>query len=125
MFQPGRILITYSQVTSQLGDVLDFTYPGVFGDVIEFLRPVMDLWGLFFRALGPSECYGVKGFVAKWMLRVVGMPVVGAFVVSCLYIYNRCKHSRRKAWTEMKSHTFMCVFFFCEYTMLATPCLIL
>ena len=125
VFQPGRILITYSQVTSQLGDVLDFTYPGVFGDVIEFLRPVMDLWGLFFRALGPSECYGVKGFVAKWMLRVVGMPVVGAFVVSCLYIYNRCKHSRRKAWTEMKSHTFMCVFFFCEYTMLATPCLIL
>ena len=30
-FQPGRILITYSQVTSQLGDVLDFQYPGVFG----------------------------------------------------------------------------------------------
>lgn len=51
-FQPGRILITYSQVTSQLGDVLDFTYPGVFGDVIEFLRPLMDLWGLVFRALG-------------------------------------------------------------------------
>ena len=40
-FQPGRILITYSQVTSQLGDVLDFRYPGIFGQVIEFIRPVM------------------------------------------------------------------------------------
>jgi hypothetical protein len=64
-FQPGRILITYSQVTSQLGDVLvsinrarpsllahfpnsicaafmqDFTYPGVFGDVLQALKPVL------------------------------------------------------------------------------------
>ena len=40
-FQPGRILITYSQVTAQLGDVLDFRYPGIFGQVIEFIRPIM------------------------------------------------------------------------------------
>jgi hypothetical protein len=40
-FGPGRILITYSQITSQLGDVLDFTYPGLFGDVIAFLKPIM------------------------------------------------------------------------------------
>eukprot|EP01043_Picozoa_sp_COSAG02_P003592 COSAG02_NODE_89_length_38500_cov_61.646910_4_plen_2440_part_00 len=40
-FQPGRILITYSQVTSQLGDVLDFRYPGIFGQVVEFIRPIM------------------------------------------------------------------------------------
>ena len=44
-FQPIRILITYSQITSQLGDVLDFTYPGLFGDVIKALKPLMDIWG--------------------------------------------------------------------------------
>ena len=36
-FQPVRILITYSQITSQLGDVLDFSYPGMFGEVIASL----------------------------------------------------------------------------------------
>jgi len=27
-FQPGRILVSYGQVTSQLGSVLDTRYPG-------------------------------------------------------------------------------------------------
>ena len=91
MFQPGRILITYSQVTSQLGDVLDFTYPGLFGEIIEFLRPVMDLWGLLFRALGPSECYGIKGFTAKWLLRIVAMPLACGIIILGLYMHNRTR----------------------------------
>ena len=116
-FQPGRILITYSQITSQLGDVLDFTYPGVFGDVIEALRPIMDLWGLLFRALGPSECFGIKGFTAKWLLRIVGMPIVCVVIVSALYLYNVHNKGKTKAKAEAKGHTFMVVFFCCEYTM--------
>ena len=129
-FQPGRILITYSQVTSQLGDVLDFTYPGVFGDVIDFIRPVMDLWGLLFRALGPSECFGVKGFTAKvtttpfkfenpcsladlegglrqWLLRVVGLPVLLSTVVALLYIQQRHSIGAAKAGSNAKGQMFM------------------
>ena len=60
------------QVTSQLGDVLDFRFPGVFGAFMEALKPVMDIWGLLFRALGPSECFGIQGFSAQFMLRVLG-----------------------------------------------------
>ena len=41
--QPMRILITYSQVTTQLGDVLNFAYPGIFGDVLDFLKPILDI----------------------------------------------------------------------------------
>ena len=50
-----RIVITYAQVTSQLGDVLSFQYPPAFDAVIDAIRPVMDVWGLLFRALGSSE----------------------------------------------------------------------
>eukprot|EP01051_Picozoa_sp_SAG22_P021398 SAG22_NODE_4708_length_1185_cov_1.369245_2_plen_63_part_00 len=39
--------------------------PGMFGDVIKALKPLMDMWGLLFQALGPSECYGIKGFTSK------------------------------------------------------------
>lgn len=100
-------MITYSQVTSQLGDVLDFTYPGVFGDVIDSLRPIMDFWGLLFRALGPSECFGIKGFRAKWMLRVVGLPMVLAVVCTILFAHNTYKYGTRRAVTLAKGHSFV------------------
>lgn len=108
-FQPGRILITYSQITSQLGDVLDFAYPGVFGDVIEALRPVMDLWGLLFRALGPSECFGLKGFTARWLLRIIGLPAVMGTIVFLYYMYNRRLNGKKTAAAEAKGHCFFAV----------------
>ena len=42
MTDPIKILFTYSQITCQLGDVLNFKYPGLFGDLIELLKPVID-----------------------------------------------------------------------------------
>ena len=42
-FQPMRIVITYAQVTSQLGDVLSFQYPPAFQAVVDAVRPVMDV----------------------------------------------------------------------------------
>ncbi len=38
------LVYRYSQVTSQLGDVFNFTYPGVFGDMLETLKPIIDVW---------------------------------------------------------------------------------
>eukprot|EP01043_Picozoa_sp_COSAG02_P014325 COSAG02_NODE_589_length_19902_cov_119.928939_4_plen_1346_part_00 len=94
--QPLRILITYSQVTSQLGDILDFQFPGLFGDVIEILRPLIDLWGLLFRALGPSECFGLGGFNSRWFLRVLGLPGIMSLVVFIIC----CVHMRIRDRTE-------------------------
>eukprot|EP01048_Picozoa_sp_COSAG05_P005456 COSAG05_NODE_324_length_11401_cov_6.009379_6_plen_176_part_00 len=37
-FTPTKILTVYFQVMCQLGNVLDFSYPGVFGDMIDFFQ---------------------------------------------------------------------------------------
>ena len=47
-FQPMRIVITYAQVTSQLGDVLSFQYPPAFATVVDAIRPIMDVGSLSF-----------------------------------------------------------------------------
>eukprot|EP01047_Picozoa_sp_COSAG01_P013588 COSAG01_NODE_643_length_14566_cov_31.994194_5_plen_784_part_00 len=111
MFQPMRILITYSQVTSQLGDVLDFTYPGFFGEVIDGLRPVMDVFGLLFRALGPSECFGIRSFGARWVLRVVGLPGILSAVCVAYYVFDRHSNGKKKATTMLKGNLFFVIFF--------------
>ena len=110
-FQPGRIVITYSQVTSQLGDVLDFTYPPLFGSVIDALRPIMDLWGLLFRALGPSECFGIQGFASKWLLRVIGLPLIWTSITACYWCWDKRKNGREVAKVNAKAMGFFGVFF--------------
>ena len=79
--------------------------------MIEALRPIMDLWGLLFRALGPSECFGLKGFTARWLLRVLGLPAVIGTIISFYYIYDRRKSGVEKANTNVKSHVFFGIFF--------------
>jgi hypothetical protein len=109
--QPARILITYSQVTSQLGDVLDFQYPGLFGDVLTALKPVMDVWGLLFRAIGPSECFGVQGFTSRWLLRVVGLPTVMGVFVLVIFVVERWQKDRYEASINAKGNLFFVIFF--------------
>jgi hypothetical protein len=109
--QPARILITYSQVTSQLGDVLDFQYPGLFGSVIDALRPIMDVWGLLFRALGPSECFGLQGFTSRWLLRVVGLPLIMSAFVLVVFVIHCCKRDAAYAKAQASGNFFFVVFF--------------
>lgn len=40
-FVPLRILVTYGQVVSQLGEVLSFPYPPLFNGVVNVIRPVI------------------------------------------------------------------------------------
>jgi hypothetical protein len=109
--QPLRVLITYSQVTSQLGDVLDFQYPGIFGGVIETLRPIMDVWGLLFRALGPSECFGLQGFTSRWLLRVVALPLIMCAFVLIVCVVQYCSRGAAYAKSNARSNMFFVVFF--------------
>eukprot|EP01047_Picozoa_sp_COSAG01_P020513 COSAG01_NODE_1169_length_11408_cov_35.108056_3_plen_2198_part_00 len=109
--QPIRIVITYAQVTTQLGDVLDFSYPGVFGDVIEFLKPIMDVFGLLFRAMGPSECFGIQGFTSRWLLRVVGLPAVMSVLVLLVYVFERFVNKSKDAALNAKGYAMFTVFF--------------
>jgi hypothetical protein len=86
--QPTRILITYTQVTSQLGDVLDYSFPGAFGDIVQILKPILDIVGIVFSILGPSECYGMKGYTSRWLLRVVALPLIGIAFVALAFAYD-------------------------------------
>jgi hypothetical protein len=119
-FQPMRIVITYAQVTSQLGDVLSFQYPPVFEAVIDAIRPIMDVWGLLFRALGSSECFGLIGFSSKWTLRVVVLPFILSLVVAMIYCIEKGS-SRDKAMSHAKGNLFFAVFFVSLGTPVCVP----
>jgi hypothetical protein len=101
----------YSQITSQLGDVLDFPFPGLFGEIIEALQPIMDFWNILFRALGPSECFGLRGFAARWMLRVVVLPGILLVIVLFAFLYDRKTNGPAEANLRVKSNLFFVLFF--------------
>ena len=121
-FQPMRIVITYAQVTSQLGDVLNFQYPPAFAAVIDAIRPIMDVWGLLFRALGSSECFGLIGFSSRWLLRVVALPALLCLIVWIVYSFER-RQSPEKARIHAKGNLFFATFFCCEPFPISSPLL--
>lgn len=90
-----------------------YSYPGFFGDVLDFMKPIMDIWGLLFRALGPSECFGVQGFTARWLLRVIGLPGVMGVIVVLIYFAERCRSTsdQAQALIHMKGNAFFVIFF--------------
>jgi hypothetical protein len=98
----------YSQVTSQLGDVLNFQYPPMMRAVINAMKPVMDFWNILFQIIGSSECFGLTGFTSKWVLRVVVLPAVLSLVVGILYMLER---HNPKAGVHVKARLFFAVFF--------------
>ena len=98
------------QVTSQLGDVLNFQYPPAFRAVIDAMRPVMDFWNILFQIIGSSECFGLVGFTSKWVLRVVVLPIVLSSIVGIMYLLERYKKSP-KAGSHAKGRLFFAVFF--------------
>ena len=116
-----RIVITYAQVTSQLGGVLSFQYPPAFAAVVDAIRPIMDVWGLLFRALGSSECFGLVGFTSRWTLRVVVLPVILSLVVAIIYCLEKGKNPG-KAGSHAKGNLFFAVFFVSLATPLLDPC---
>jgi hypothetical protein len=103
--QPTRILITYTQVTSQLGDVLNYSFPGAFGDIVRVFKPILDIWGVLFSIVGPSECFGMKGYTSRWLLRVVALPLIGFTFVALAYAYDH-RSSAAAARTNLSTRMF-------------------
>jgi hypothetical protein len=104
-------------VTSQLGDVLSFQYPPAFAAIVDAIRPIMDVWGLLFRALGSSECFGLIGFTSRWTLRVVVLPVILSIIIATVYCVEKGSNPG-KAGSHAKGNLFFAVFF----VSLATVC---
>ena len=56
------------------------------------------------RALGPSECFGISGFTAKWLLRVVGLPTVLGVVVLVVWTIDKYRIGPVGAQINMKGN---------------------
>ena len=65
-FQPLRMVVTWAQISTQLGSVLHVHYPPVFTTLMRLLRPLTDVWDLFWDA----ECEGLSGFVERWWMKM-------------------------------------------------------
>ena len=68
------------------------------------------VWGLLFRALGSSECFGLIGFTSKWTLRIVVLPSILSLVVATVYCIEKGS-SPDKAKSHAKSNGFFALFF--------------
>ena len=100
------------QVTSQLGLVLDITYPDMFQALMELFKPFVD----FFRTLSimyDMECLDLGDHTTKWMVKVVVMPSVLLLGASLHYMYMVHK-KMPTAFMQLKSTFFFIVFFICK-----------
>eukprot|EP01043_Picozoa_sp_COSAG02_P028160 COSAG02_NODE_1694_length_11277_cov_36.084855_8_plen_1845_part_00 len=117
--QPLRITISYLQVASQIGQVLNFRYPGWWEDVIGALRYWMEPWRLLFRLLKPAACMevfgvGLGGFHSRWVLNVVALPTVSVLIITLVkLIVDRRIDFKNDAQThiDLRGALFMILFF--------------
>ena len=78
VFQPIRMVITWAQVTSQIGAVLHVQYPPIFASSVEAFRFVNDA----FSVLWDSECFDLGGYPQQWLVKIIMLPLL----VCILYI---------------------------------------
>ena len=82
-WQPVRILVSYAQVTSQLGPVLDIPYPPMFQSLTIWLKDSLEVLDVFASA----KCLGLDTFHYKYFMQVLALPtmlVLAAYVVFLL-----------------------------------------
>eukprot|EP01047_Picozoa_sp_COSAG01_P025164 COSAG01_NODE_1577_length_9847_cov_11.543394_9_plen_1234_part_00 len=106
-FQPLRIVITYLQVTTQLGPILHVRYPKLFSQMMSMTGKLLDVFGVL-----SLECQGLAKFQHKWLLRIIGAPSVFALLplVHAVYLI-RSRTARDTVQKEFKSDLFFMVFF--------------
>ena len=111
-WQPIRIMITYAQVTSQIGSVLSIDFPSLFTGVIDLLGQLMDAINIF----SGSKCLGFDGFHYKWMMQVVVLPLVLLSVAFVAFHIERTRAnaagiSAASAMVHFTANVFFIVFF--------------
>lgn len=107
-WQPLRIVITYCQVTSQLGAVLHINYPDAFASTMLEIKSWLDVFGYFFSL----ECAGLAGFTNKWVLRVVCLPLVLLSLAAGYYMLEqRLGVNLSVARAHLRGSCFFIVFF--------------
>jgi hypothetical protein len=107
---PIRCIITYAQVNSHLGDVLDVRFPAEYAEIMERLGSVLSVSDL----LVGSECAGLSSFFNKWLKDVVIQPCIMLGVVAMYCNYERRASGRETAIKHATGNAFFVIFFCCE-----------
>eukprot|EP01045_Picozoa_sp_COSAG04_P001913 COSAG04_NODE_66_length_29513_cov_208.948732_6_plen_1234_part_00 len=97
---PVRTIVTYMQVTGQLGRVYHTQYPPMVSDFLSAITPLQDFFSIVFSA----ECAHLGGFANKWKMRVFGYPVLllSLAILEFLHAWLFSKLTRQmKAWKKI------------------------
>lgn len=105
-FQPMRMVVTWSQITCQIGSVLNVHYPSMFAGVVDAMRFLQDIISAFVD----PECAGLGGFENQWLVKVVAIPCMCAAILMCTYTVQRKLHGSLTALQNAKSYASGCVF---------------
>ena len=109
VYQPGRILVGYIQVVSQIGLVLDIKLPPYIAAVFEGLKPFAG----FLTDLVHLGCIGTFSFYQKWIIKVFLVPAALLSVVTLRYVYVRYRGdvtAAKNAAGSLRSNVFFILF---------------
>ena len=109
VYQPGRILVGYIQVVSQIGLVLDIKLPPYIAAVFEWLKPFAG----FLTDLVHLGCIGTFSFYQKWIIKVFLVPAALLSVVTLRYAYVRYRGdvtAAKNAAGSLRSNVFFILF---------------
>ena len=112
-FQPARMVVTWVQITSQLGDVLLFDFPDLFQQALDFMRPLMEIWGFIFdyeciEASGGS----LSGFVYQFYIKVFALPLATVVIIGMYAAVLRKRKGAEVAIKTAKNYLFGVMFLF-------------
>jgi hypothetical protein len=123
LFPLVKILITYAQVTGQLSHVLHVIYPPTFSRSVSSFKWLLDFWSLFIS----PECMGFGSFWAKWVLRIVGQPLLFCVIVQIIYVLERswgetAKQASENWWQNILRALFLSYPSVCNVAFCALDC---
>ena len=108
VYQPIRIIVSYIQVVTQIGPVLDLTFPPGIRIVMAALKPLaIDLQGLL-----QLDCLsnGRLDWYDTWLIRVFVIPGLLLVAVGLRYCYERQTVGSATAADYFKANSFVVVF---------------
>eukprot|EP01051_Picozoa_sp_SAG22_P000944 SAG22_NODE_31_length_27697_cov_7.384376_15_plen_379_part_00 len=87
VYQPVRIIVSYIQVVTQIGPVLDLEFPRYIRAVLEAFKPFM----IDLQSILQLDCLsdGLLDFYATWIVRVFVIPALMLGIVGLKCCYDR------------------------------------
>ena len=107
LYHPGRIMVSFFQVVTQIGPVLHVDFPENMQWLLDALRPLAaDL-----QSLLQIKCLSEFGFYGVWLIKTLVVPTALVGGVLLLYIRERGMMDTAVALERCRGHLFAVLFF--------------